>query len=99
MDIQQLIDGAVAKASVSAADAVVARLKAAVVPKTWFSLQEAAVYLGIAEPTLCRYAAERRAPKSVKIARNARRFHVDDLDNWIRAGGAGEPNGGGHDVA
>jgi excisionase family DNA binding protein len=54
--------------------------------RTWFDLQGAAAYLGISEQTLSRYVKEQIAPKSVKVGRG-RRFHRNDLDAWIRAGG------------
>lgn len=55
-------------------------------PRTWFDLQGAAAYLAISEQTLSRYVKERTAPASVKVG-NGRRFHRNDLDAWIRAGG------------
>ncbi len=55
-------------------------------PRTWFSLQQAAEYLAVAEQTLSRFVKEGTAPKSVKISAG-RRFHRDDLDAWVRAGG------------
>jgi excisionase family DNA binding protein len=55
-------------------------------PRTWFDLQGAAAYLAVSEQTLSRYVKEGIAPASVKVG-NGRRFHRDDLDAWIRAGG------------
>jgi excisionase family DNA binding protein len=55
-------------------------------PRTWFDLQGAAAYLALSEQTLSRYVKERTAPPSVKVG-NGRRFHRNDLDAWIRAGG------------
>ena len=55
-------------------------------PRTWFDLQGAAAYLAVSEQTLSRYVKERTAPASVKVG-NGRRFHRNDLDAWIRAGG------------
>lgn len=55
-------------------------------PRTWFDLQGAAAYLAISEQTLSRYVKEQTAPLSVKIG-NGRRFHRNDLDAWIKAGG------------
>jgi excisionase family DNA binding protein len=55
-------------------------------PRTWFDLQGAAAYLAISEQTLSRYVKEQTAPPSVKVG-NGRRFHRNDLDAWIRAGG------------
>jgi excisionase family DNA binding protein len=55
-------------------------------PRTWFDLQGAAAYLAVSEQTLSRYVKEKTAPASVKIG-NGRRFHRNDLDVWIRAGG------------
>jgi excisionase family DNA binding protein len=55
-------------------------------PRTWFDLQGAATYLAVSEQTLSRYVKEQIAPPSIKIG-NGRRFHRDDLDAWIRAGG------------
>jgi excisionase family DNA binding protein len=55
-------------------------------PRTWFDLQGAAAYLALSEQTLSRYVKERTAPASVKVG-NGRRFHRNDLDAWIRAGG------------
>src|ERR1700749_3067447 len=55
-------------------------------PRTWFDLQGAAAYLALSEQTLSRYVKERTAPPSVKVG-NGRRFHRNDLDPWIRAGG------------
>ncbi len=55
-------------------------------PRTWFDLQGAATYLAVSEQTLSRYVKEQIAPPSVKIG-NGRRFHRNDLDDWIRAGG------------
>jgi excisionase family DNA binding protein len=55
-------------------------------PRTWFDLQGAAAYLVLSEQTLGRYVKERTAPPSVKVG-NGRRFHRNDLDDWIRAGG------------
>ena len=55
-------------------------------PRTWFDLQGAAAYLAVSEQTLSRYVRERTAPASVKVG-NGRRFHRNDLDAWVRAGG------------
>jgi excisionase family DNA binding protein len=55
-------------------------------PRTWFDLQGAAAYLAVSEQTLSRYVKEGIAPASVKVG-NGRRFHRNDLDAWIRAGG------------
>jgi len=55
-------------------------------PRTWFDLQGAAAYLAIGEQTLSRYVKEHTAPASVKVG-GGRRFHRNDLDSWIRAGG------------
>lgn len=55
-------------------------------PRTWFSLQQAAEYLSVAEQTLSKFVKEGVAPASVKIG-GGRRFHRDALDAWIRAGG------------
>lgn len=55
-------------------------------PRTWFGLQGAAAYLAISEQTLSRYVKEQTAPPSVKVG-NGRRFHRNDLDAWIKAGG------------
>jgi excisionase family DNA binding protein len=55
-------------------------------PRTWFDLQGAAAYLAISEQTLSRYVKEQTAPPSVKVG-NGRRFHRNDLDAWVRAGG------------
>jgi excisionase family DNA binding protein len=55
-------------------------------PRTWFDLQGAAAYLAVSEQTLSRYVKERTAPASVKVG-NGRRFHRNDLDSWVRAGG------------
>ena len=54
-------------------------------PRTWFDLQGAAAYLALSEQ-ISRYVKERTAPPSVKVG-NGRRFHRNDLDAWIRAGG------------
>jgi excisionase family DNA binding protein len=55
-------------------------------PRTWFDLQGAAAYLVVSEQTLSRYVKEQTAPPSIKVGRG-RRFHRNDLDAWIRAGG------------
>lgn len=55
-------------------------------PRTWFDLQGAAAYLAVSEQTLSRYVKEQTAPASVKVG-NGRRFHRNDLDAWVRAGG------------
>ena len=55
-------------------------------PRTWFDLQGAAAYLAISEQTLSRYVKEKMAPVSVKVGKG-RRFHRNDLDAWVRAGG------------
>jgi excisionase family DNA binding protein len=55
-------------------------------PRTWFDLQGAAAYLAISEQTLSRYVKEQIAPKSVKVGKG-RRFHRNDLDDWVKAGG------------
>jgi excisionase family DNA binding protein len=55
-------------------------------PRTWFDLQGAAAYLVVSEQTLSRYVKEQIAPSSVKVG-NGRRFHRNDLDAWIKAGG------------
>jgi excisionase family DNA binding protein len=55
-------------------------------PRTWFDLQGAAAYLAVSEQTLSRYVKERTAPASVKVGKG-RRFHRNDLDSWVRAGG------------
>jgi excisionase family DNA binding protein len=55
-------------------------------PRTWFTAQQAADFLCVAEPTLARYTKEGTAPESVRIG-NGRRFHRDALNAWIRNGG------------
>jgi len=55
-------------------------------PRTWFDLDGAAAYVGIAGPTLCVYVKGGVGPVSHKIG-NARRFNRKDLDAWILAGG------------
>jgi hypothetical protein len=42
--------------------------------------------ISISEQTLSRYVKEQTAPPSVKVG-NGRRFHRNDLDAWVRAGG------------
>jgi len=54
--------------------------------RTWFDLQGAAAHLAVSEQTISRYVKEKIAPPSVKVG-NGRRFHRNDLDAWIRAGG------------
>src|SRR3954471_605704 len=51
-------------------------------PRTWFDLEGAAAYIGIAAPTLCVYCKGGVGPVSHKIG-NARRFNRKDLDDWI----------------
>jgi predicted DNA-binding transcriptional regulator AlpA len=53
------------------------------VPRKWLSLQEAAAYLGIAEQTLSLRIKQDRAPRSTLISRKARRFSIEDLDQWV----------------
>ena len=58
-----------------------------VIEQEWLSLQDAAVYTGFHEATLCEYVKRGVGPKSVKFSNNARRFKRSDLDAWVRAGG------------
>jgi excisionase family DNA binding protein len=86
------IDSATAQiaraAGIAAAEVVVERLRHRVAqPKQWFDVKEAAAYVGFNETTMCRLVREGRAPKSIKISRNARRFRREDVDAWIAAGG------------
>jgi len=83
-------------AGIAAAEVVVERLRHRNAPsKSWLDVKEAAAYVGFNETTMCRLVREGRAPRSVKISRNARRFRREDVDAWITAGGLTQYAAGG----
>lgn len=54
--------------------------------KAWLSNVELAAYLGFATKTINKYQHEGLLPPSRGQYRT-RRWHIDDVDAWMRAGG------------
>ena len=52
----------------------------------WISVDEIAAYLGVSKDTVYTWASERRMPGH-KVGRFWK-FKKDEVDGWVRAGGA-----------
>lgn len=62
-------------------------------PEPWVSVEDVARHLGISKDTVYRWIEARSLPAH-KIGR-LWKFKLSDVDEWVRAGGAGEaPTGG-----
>jgi hypothetical protein len=59
--------------------------------RTWFSAQQWAHHVGIAEGTAARYFALGIGPRSILIG-NGRRVRCDWSENWILEGGVTRPD-------
>lgn len=57
----------------------------------WMATEEAAKYLGRQPGTLRRWRTEGGGPVFHKISHKLIRYHIDDLDGFVRSGG-GEPD-------
>ena len=57
-------------------------------PEPWVSVEDVARHLGITKDTVCRWIEARSLPAH----KNGRlwKFKLSDIDEWVRAGGAGE---------
>jgi len=61
-------------------------------PEPWVSVEDVARHLGVSTDTVYRWFEARRLPAH-KIGR-LWKFKLSDIDEWVRAGGAGvEPTG------
>lgn len=61
-------------------------------PEPWVSVEDVARHLGISKDTVYRWIEARSLPAH-KIGR-LWKFKLSDIDEWVRAGGAGdEPTG------
>ena len=61
----------------------------------WLSVEEIAVYLGVSKDTIYAWIAKRNLPAQ-RIGRFWK-FKTDDVDEWVRSGGAAESNDQGKD--
>lgn len=55
----------------------------------WLSVEEIARYLGVVEDTVYRWI-ERRSLPAHRVGK-LWKFKTEEIDEWIRSGGAGEP--------
>lgn len=62
--------------------------KAAEVESPWLDTEGAAAYLGSTRNTLTAWRARGRGPKFHNIRSRMIRYHRDDLDDFMRSGGA-----------
>jgi excisionase family DNA binding protein len=63
----------------------------------WLSVEEIATYLGIKRDTVYRWINEKQMPAH-RMGR-LWKFKRDEVDEWVRKGGASEEKGGGARVA
>ena len=61
--------------------------------KVWLSVQEAAEYVGLARQTLVNRRVKGLRPRANKVA-NRLRYHLDELNDWIRSNGHEPPRRG-----
>ena len=61
-------------------------------PEPWVSVEDVARHLGISKDTVYRWIEARSLPAH-KIGR-LWKFKLSDIDEWVRAGGAGEDPAG-----
>lgn len=59
----------------------------------WFSVEEIAEYLGVSKDTVYAWIAKRRMPAH-RIGR-LWKFKTEEVDEWVRSGGAAENEGRG----
>ncbi|MBI5245017.1 MAG: helix-turn-helix domain-containing protein [Elusimicrobia bacterium] len=55
----------------------------------WLSVEEIARYLGVAEDTVYRWIRARSLPAH-RVGK-LWKFKTEEIDEWIRSGGAGDP--------
>lgn len=60
-------------------------------PEPWVSVEDVARHLGISKDTVYRWIEARSLPAH-KIGR-LWKFKLSDIDEWVRAGGAGDEAG------
>ena len=63
----------------------------------WLSVEEIATYLGIKRDTVYRWITEKQMPAQ-RMGR-LWKFKRDEVDEWVRKGGASEEKDGGASVA
>lgn len=56
--------------------------------RTWFNFREGAEYIRLSPRSLEAAISEGKGPKVHRAGGSKRVFHRDDLDAWIRQGGA-----------
>jgi len=61
--------------------------------KVWLSVYEAAEYVGLARQTLVNRRSQGLRPRANKAA-NRLRYHITELDDWIRSNGFEPPRRG-----
>ena len=61
----------------------------------WFSVDEIAAYLGIKRDTVYNWIAEKRMPAH-RMGR-LWKFRKDEVDEWVRSGGADKAKDQGHE--
>jgi excisionase family DNA binding protein len=61
----------------------------------WFSVDDIAAYLGVKRDTIYKWINRKRMPAQ-KVGR-LWKFRKEEVDDWIRSGGAADKDGGGHD--
>ena len=60
----------------------------------WASVEDVAKHLGVAKDSVYRWIEARKLPAH-RIGR-LWKFKLSEIDEWVRAGGAQEDDGGGH---
>ncbi|HYI02835.1 helix-turn-helix domain-containing protein [Hyalangium sp.] len=60
----------------------------------WASVEDVAKHLGVAKDSVYRWIEARKLPAH-RIGR-LWKFKLSEVDEWVRAGGAQEDDGGGH---
>lgn len=59
-------------------------------PLLWLSVDEIAAYLGIKRDTVYKWIAEKQMPAH-RMGR-LWKFRKDEVDEWVKSGGAAEPD-------
>ena len=57
-----------------------------VIPKKWLTSEEVAHYVGLRESTIRAYVSEGRIPYYKIPSSNQVRFHIEEIDGWMREG-------------
>ena len=61
----------------------------------WLSVDDIAAYLGVKRDTIYKWINRKRMPAQ-KVGR-LWKFRKEEVDDWIRSGGAADKDGGGND--